>query len=122
MFPSAIMFGMSSTEFWEDDPQLYWAYRFSFMKKQEIEQQTKIEQMRLNCWLQGKINTLACSIALNNAFSKKHVDFPDYNKLFKEQSVQDTKAYKEIEEQMEGVEDNNELREIEFNYWARLNH
>lgn len=116
------MFGMSSTEFWEEEPQLYWAYRFSFMKKQEIEQQSKIEQMRLNCWLQGKINTLAFSIALNNAFSKKHLDFPDYNKLFKEQSVEDTKAYKDIEEQMEGVEDNNELREIEFNYWARLNH
>ena len=37
LFPSAIMFGMSSDEFWEQDPKLYWAYRTFYLKQKEIE-------------------------------------------------------------------------------------
>ena len=114
------MFGMSSIEFWEDDPQLYWAYRFSYIKQKEFEQKQKIQEMQLNCWLQGKINNIAFEIALNNAFSKHAKQFPSFEKLFVEKNIEDTDRYKELSQQMEGVKDNDLKQQIEFNYWARL--
>ena len=40
---------MSSKEFWEDDPQLYWAYQTFYLKKQEIEFAKDNQYM----WLKG---------------------------------------------------------------------
>ena len=114
------MFGMSSIEFWEGEPQLYWAYRFSYIKQKELEQKQNAKQMQLNCWLQGKINDIAFEIALNNALNKHKKQFPTFENLFKEKTIEDTDRYKELSSQMEGITDNDLRQQIEFNYWARL--
>lgn len=114
------MFGMSSIDFWENEPQLYWAYRFSYLKEQEINQKLETHKMQLTCWLQGKINEIAYEVAINNAMSKKKVEFPTFEKMFEKQQLSETKAYKELSEQLEDVEDNDVRQQIEFNYWARL--
>lgn len=60
---------MSVKEFWEDDPELFWAYRFSYIQKLKQEQ----EITNTNMWLQGAYIYEAVSVALSNAFSKsKH--------------------------------------------------
>lgn len=57
---------MSVKEFWEDDPELFWAYRFSYI--QSIKQKQEIANT--NMWLQGAYIYEAVSVALSNAFSK----------------------------------------------------
>ncbi len=57
---------MSVKDFWEGDPDLFWAYRFSYMQKLKKEQET----MNTQAWLQGAYIYEAFSVALSNAFSK----------------------------------------------------
>ena len=57
---------MSVKEFWEDEPELFWAYRFSYIQKLKQEQ----ELNNNNMWLQGAYIYEAISVALSNAFSK----------------------------------------------------
>ena len=105
------MFGMSSTEFWEDDPQLYWSYRTFFIKKMQIE----MEELNYKSWLNGSYSCLAVSVALNNAFSKKKIEYP--KKPFEEKKE---KPKTELQKQMEKETDKDIRQQIEFNYWARL--
>ena len=72
LFPSAIMFGMSSKEFWEEDPQLYWAYRTFYLQKTKYD----AEESNYKAWLYGNYTCIAVSVALNNAFSKKKAEYP----------------------------------------------
>lgn len=67
----AITYGMSVKEFWEDNPDLFWAYRFSYFNKLKIEQ----EIFNNNAWLQGAYFHEAVSVALCNAFSKSKVEY-----------------------------------------------
>lgn len=67
------MFGMSSKEFWEDDPQLYWAYQTFYLKQQEM----KFERDNQYMWLQGMYIYEGVSIALNNAFQKTKKSYTD---------------------------------------------
>lgn len=62
---------MSIKEFWEDDPDLFWAYRFSYINRKKTEQ----EEMNIHCWLQGAYFYEAVSVALSNAFSKKKIEY-----------------------------------------------
>lgn len=117
MLPSAIMFGMSSTEFWEDDPQLYWSYRVSYVRKKETEIKEKTELMKYCCWLQGSVNNVAVSVALNNAFTKKKIEYPSFEKMFNEKlDTPKTELQKELEKET----DNDIRQQKEFNYWARM--
>ena len=102
---------MSSKEFWEEDPQLYWSYRTFYMKKMEQE----AERINYTCWLEGNYNCLATSIALNNAFSKKKIDYPK-EPLGNEKSKPKT----ELQQKLEEIKDVNVRNQMEFNYWARL--
>ena len=104
------MYGMSRKEFWEDDPQLYWAYRTFYLKKQEIEQKEKMEYMKYNSWLEGNMNCMATSIALNNSFSKTKKEYPKYDKVFEYEKTNNKKLTKN--------EINIKVQE-EFNAWAR---
>ena len=104
------MYGMSSKEFWEDDPQLYWAYRTFYLKKQEIEQKEKMEYIKYNSWLEGNMNCMATSIALNNSFSKTNTEYPKYDKVFEYEKTNNKKLTKN--------EINIKVQE-EFNAWAR---
>lgn len=67
----AITYGMSVKEFWEDDPDLFWAYRFSYFTKLKSEQET----FNNNAWLQGAYFHEAITVALCNAFSKQKVEY-----------------------------------------------
>lgn len=71
MLPYAIEYGMSVKEFWEESPDLFWAYRFSYLSKKEREQDLK----NTNMWLQGMYIYEAVSVALSNAFSKKKISY-----------------------------------------------
>lgn len=104
------MYGMSSKEFWEDDPQLYWAYRTFYLKKQEMEQKEKMEYIKYNSWLEGNMNCMATSIALNNAFSKSKTEYPKFDKVFENENKKNKKLTKN--------EINIKVQE-EFNAWAR---
>lgn len=85
---------MTDKEFWEDDPQLYWSYLILYKKKMEFEN----EQLRYSCWLQGKMNCIAYSVAMANAFGKdKKVEFPSYEELFKDKTEEKEKTPQEID-------------------------
>lgn len=66
MLPLAIEYGMSVKEFWENDPDLFWAYRFSYIQRLKREQ----EEANTRAWLQGAYIYEAVSVALSNAFTK----------------------------------------------------
>lgn len=111
LFPSAIMFGMSSTDFWENDPQLYWAYRTFYFKKKEYEG----EDMKYNAWLNGNTQSLGTQIAIAKTFGKnQQVEYPNYDSLF-EKTNNNNRENKKLTEQ----EKRNIVQE-EFNSWARL--
>lgn len=103
------MFGMSSTEFWEDDPQLYWSYRTFYLKQREVEEFDR----KYNSWLLGSINHLSTSLAINNNFSKQKQKFPTYEELFEGKTTKNENnkkmTKKEIDKQVQN----------EFNAWAR---
>ena len=57
---------MSANEFWEGNPDLFWAYRFSYYTRMKSEQ----EDMNFQAWLQGAYIHEAVSVALHNSFGK----------------------------------------------------
>lgn len=67
----AITYGMSVKEFWEDNPDLFWAYRFSYYEIKKQEQ----ESFNNNAWLQGVYFHEAVAVALCNAFSKNKIQY-----------------------------------------------
>ena len=62
---------MSSKDFWEESPELFWAYRFSYIDKVKQEQ----DLINKKAWLQGAYIYEAVSVALSNAFSKTKSDY-----------------------------------------------
>lgn len=103
------MFGMSSEDFWENDPQLYWAYRTFYFKKIEQENQQKKDYLKYETWLKGSINFMATTLAINNSFNKdNHIDYPSYEELFTDENEQKNKKI-----------DVNIAVQEEFNAWAR---
>lgn len=72
MLPSAIEYGMSIKDFWEKDPELFWAYRFSYINK--IKRESEISNY--NAWLQGLYFFEGVSIALANSFGKGNLKYP----------------------------------------------
>lgn len=102
------MFGMSSTEFWEDDPQLYWSYRIFYLKQREIQQQ----DLKYEVWLKGSIDFMANTLAIRKNFSKEMVNFPTYEELFIEKDVkkEEKLTKKDIDKKIQD----------EFNAWARF--
>ena len=108
LFPSAIMFGMSSTDFWENDPQLYWAYRTFYFKKQEYESETS----KYNAWLNGNTQCIGTQIAISKTFGKnQQVEYPQYKDMFSQTQENNVKLTKQ--------EINLKVQE-EFNSWARF--
>lgn len=100
------MFGMSSEEFWEEDPQLYWAYRTFYLKQKEQE----IEEMKHNAWLQGELNYVGFRIALSKLLKNNSVEYPKFEEVF-----EDKKEKKKLSKN-----DINLKVQEEFNAWARF--
>lgn len=67
LLPYAIEYGMSVEDFWVKDPDLFWAYRFSYINKYKREQ----ENFNERAWLQGAYFYEAISVAISNAFGKE---------------------------------------------------
>lgn len=109
------MFGMSSEEFWEQSPQLYWAYRTFYLKQIEL----KNEEAKFNCWLQGKLNSIAFGVVLHNSFTKdedEKINYPDYSELFDKEKIEEEKKMTPTEKKQKL---NLKVQE-EFNAWARF--
>ena len=68
----AILYGMSSKEFWEEDPELLWAYRKSYMDKMKIQS----ELNNYNAWLNGLYVFDAVSKSIYNSFGRKETQTP----------------------------------------------
>ena len=106
------MFGMSSKEFWEDEPQLYWSYRTFYQEKMKEE----AEKSKYNSWLQGYYNCIAVSVSINNAFNKQKAEYP--NEPLGRSSKEKVKT--ELDKKIEKIKDKDVRQQVEFNYWARL--
>ena len=91
----AITYGMSVKEFWEEDPDLFWAYRFSFYENFRA---TK-EYDNFKLWLQGAYFFEAVSIALGNSFGKGHLKYPE-----KPYIISEDEREKDIERQRKELE------------------
>lgn len=57
---------MSIAEFWEEEPDLLWAYRKSYMERFKLQKET----INMTAWLNGLYVFDAISTALYNAFAK----------------------------------------------------
>lgn len=73
LLESAIEYGMTPKEFWEDDVDNFYCYQMAYYKK-----------LHNTCHTQGLYNYVALCIALGNSFRKKGdkpVDYPKENIL-----------------------------------------
>lgn len=104
------MFGMSEKEFWEDDPQLYWAYQTFYLRQKKDE----IEQLNYNAWLQGIYTLSALNQSLSGVFGKKGQKADIYPK-------KPIEFKQELEKQVKYSQEEKEALYVqEFNSWARL--
>ena len=67
----AITYGMSVQEFWEENPDLFWAYRFSYFEKLKLNQEIN----NYNSWLQGAYICESVQVAINNCFNKQKIEY-----------------------------------------------
>lgn len=96
----AITYGMSVKEFWEDNPDLFWAYRFSYFNKLKEQQ----EVFNNNAWLQGAYFYEAISVALHNAFDKNKVEYSKQPYEFnKKEKITDENKQKQIDMQVADI-------------------
>lgn len=89
----AITYGMSVKEFWEDSPDLFWAYRFSYFTKIKTEQ----EIFNNNAWLQGAYFHEAITVALCNAFGKQKIKYSEKPYGFERAENTEEQKKKQIE-------------------------
>lgn len=94
----AITYGMSVKEFWEDNPDLFWAYRFSYYERLKTEQ----EIFNNNAWLQGAYVNEAVIVALCNAFSKQKVEYSKQPYGFNKEITKDVKK-KQLDTQVTDI-------------------
>lgn len=106
---------MSSEEFWEQSPQLYWAYRTFYFKNMKA----KYENQRYLCWLQGSMNTIAFSIAINNCFNKEKKEYPKYDEIFEKMEKEEKEEKKKLTPKEEKNRINLKVQD-EFNACARF--
>jgi hypothetical protein len=95
---------MSTNEFWREDPNSFWAYRFFYINKQKKEQ----EEANNQAWLQGLYFYNALNVSLNNMWCKndkdkktyleKPIDFSPKKVKSREEIIQEKKI--EIENQI----------------------
>lgn len=83
---------MPLQEFWNDDPDLLWVYRKTYMQK--IEEETKVQReiMNTSAWIQGYyVYTAICSaFSKNTRYPEKPIEFVDkpQNRLEKNKEVE----------------------------------
>jgi len=105
---------MSSKEFWEDEPNLLWAYRKSYMEKIKIEKEID----NVNAWLIGLYIYDGVNKALYNNFGRKesqpvlsYMEKPiDFNEKPKTQEEIERENILKVEEQIR--ERNKQIKEM----------
>jgi hypothetical protein len=114
LFPLAIEFGMTSEEFWEDDPKLFSSYQKAYIEKQKRE----TEIINYSNWLQG--------LYIYDGFKKSLNDF-SFNLWGKQNPSSQT--YPDEPYDLFGENKNKELKKKEqvrkqnqknLNFWARI--
>lgn len=97
LLPLALEYGMSTKEFWEDDPELFWAYRFSYLERIRREK----EMFNERAWLQGAYFYDAVSVALSQAFGDKKAQYRDTPyELEQDKNREETPKQNLLEEQL----------------------
>lgn len=91
----AITYGMSVKDFWEDDPDLFWAYRFSYYENFRATR----EYDNFKAWLQGAYFFEAVSIALANSFGKANSKYPE-----KPYTISEEEREKDMKQQSKELE------------------
>lgn len=95
----AITYGMSVKEFWEENPDLFWAYRFSYYNKVKDDLNT----VNFQLWLQGAYFHEAVSVALANSFGKgKKISYTDkpYNLTKEDEEREFKEKQRRLEQQI----------------------
>lgn len=77
---------MPLQEFWNDNPDLLWAYRKSYVLKEELKQET----ISFQSWLQGYYNRIAIISVLdkNIKYLTKPINLNKSNKSEKEEKLE----------------------------------
>lgn len=75
---------MPLQEFWNDDPDLLWAYRNSYIQKMEQER----DMINYKAWLQGyyNYNAIASAFSKNAKYFDKPIEFNEKPKTKQEQN------------------------------------
>ena len=81
---------MPLQEFWNDEPDLLWVYRNSYMRKTEEEAKLQKEIMNTNAWLQVYYVYIAvCSaFSKNTQYPDKPIELEEKTKLEKNKEVE----------------------------------
>lgn len=97
MFKYALIYGMSSQEFWFGNPQDYFVYQDAFAEKMK----QKHDEYDVVAWLNGRYNLEAFAQVMSDAFKKKG---SSHKKIFPEQpySVKDKKKHNKDKTQDDG--------------------
>lgn len=102
---------MAVKEFWNDEPELLWAYRKSYMDKMKINN----ELSNYNAWLQGAYIFEAVSKSLYNSFGRTE-NKPALNYSNSPYDFSKTREELEIEERLRMEEQiklrNQQIKEI----------
>lgn len=86
---------MSNKEFWEEDPELLWAYRKSYLDKFKLDKQIS----NFNAWLYGLYVFRAIQVSLYNQLGRKETQ-PALNYYEEPIDFSKTKADIEREERL----------------------
>lgn len=98
LFPYSIRYGMTPEQYWESsDPSLFWAYRHSYILKQEQE----MERMNMESWLSGLYIRQAVVSAMSEGveYLKEPIDFKEEERkanLTDEERLQEEREKEEI--------------------------
>ena len=91
----AITYGMSVKEFWEDSPDLFWAYRFSYFERLKYENNV----FNQNAWLQGAYIYEAVQVAINNSFGKHKLAYSKYPYGTPEEEIKRREKEEQVKQQ-----------------------
>ena len=91
----AITYGMSVKEFWEDSPDLFWAYRFSYYERLKYENNI----FNQNAWLQGAYIYEAVQVAINNSFGKHKLVYSKYPYGTPQEEIEKREKEEQIKQQ-----------------------
>lgn len=95
---------MSNKEFWEEEPELLWAYRKSYMDKLKVQN----EVINYEAWLSGLYVFDAISKSIYNSFGRKetqpalnYIEKPyDFNEKVKSKEEIEKEQQLKLEEQI----------------------